>query len=883
MKSTVKFKYAIIGMGLLSMFLLNVGFTMGYSNNGFDTNHVWCPNGQTGALEEWTEAGVFIKAFTPLNTYWYTVTFAGTGTNDARLFVAKHEPHWTQGAVKDIRIAELDSAGNVIAGQDVTLGDLLGVTDVYDELVVGQLRYSHYRNSLFLSAADTSSGTNPAVAWEIDLDLTTVLNTFTGPIYSGGKTVGIALNTDDGTLYMTATDLNSSSVPNKGDLIAFDTSGGSTSTYTTLIDCEAAGWDPGDGYRAPWGVVYRGMSNTSGHPTIMTTHKNDDYLAYGVKEYYLDQTDSTGNLLLRADYWPNKSRPIGQMDMLQQDGVPNHESAWFAARITANGYLEIAYDDVASAYGDAGGTAFWDIASPGYGAPPANLPPVIEEITPDTIIAPADTPYVQNLILMQGTPTINWTLLEGPDDAQLVGNDSGATVSGWTPGRLADEGKTFSFEVQASNAFGSDTESWNVRVPALNNGFETEHVYYCRGTGEGTDGQIRHSNEFDGLDKYLMTPLEGWRSLTFSGTGKNDARLFAARMNGVNDIQIVEIDSTSTDVIPVYNQTASLSTIVGTTFSDQLDLGNIRYNRYHDTLIIAVNTDYSTWTPATAYEIDLNLSTLIHTYQGPNVPAKQVDIAFDETRGTLLMVNRNLGEDPVATGMGDLIAFNTVGRTVGGTTTTYTTLIDGPTYAAGNPKWSEPNTLIYRAGDPSRDDGSDTVLVAFRKGTAAAEVLEFYLDTTLHPTDGNGNLQLRRNHAAVKDGWGGQQDELTGDVWFGCKQRDGWWAIYTDDTMTRFGNWKFTDIDSPPYVPVCNRPFMDTDADGDVDQDDFGIFQICYTGSGIPIPDDPAYCMCFDSEGDNDIDQDDFTAFQNCATGPNIPLDLNNPPPGCNP
>ncbi|UCD27549.1 MAG: hypothetical protein JSV03_10570, partial [Planctomycetota bacterium] len=110
-----------------------------------------------------------------------------------------------------------------------------------------------------------------------------------------------------------------------------------------------------------------------------------------------------------------------------------------------------------------------------------------------------------------------------------------------------------------------------------------------------------------------------------------------------------------------------------------------------------------------------------------------------------------------------------------------------------------------------------------------------------------------------------------------------WWAIYTDDTMTKFGNWRFTEIDSPPFIPVCNYPFVDADGDGDVDQDDFAMFQVCYTGGATPVPSDPLYCMCFDSEGDNDIDNDDFTAFQNCATGPDIPFDLNNPPAGCIP
>ncbi|MHC4673010.1 MAG: hypothetical protein ACYTBZ_11040 [Planctomycetota bacterium] len=75
----------------------------------------------------------------------------------------------------------------------------------------------------------------------------------------------------------------------------------------------------------------------------------------------------------------------------------------------------------------------------------------------------------------------------------------------------------------------------------------------------------------------------------------------------------------------------------------------------------------------------------------------------------------------------------------------------------------------------------------------------------------------------------------------------------------------------------CPVPFADSDGDGDVDQDDFAVFQTCFTGPG------PAtlvgQCICFDrpdalgNPPDGDIDGDDFIAFQNCASGPAIPLD----------
>jgi len=66
----------------------------------------------------------------------------------------------------------------------------------------------------------------------------------------------------------------------------------------------------------------------------------------------------------------------------------------------------------------------------------------------------------------------------------------------------------------------------------------------------------------------------------------------------------------------------------------------------------------------------------------------------------------------------------------------------------------------------------------------------------------------------------------------------------------------------------------DADLDGDVDQTDFGVFQGCYTGSGI-AQEDPA-CVNTRLDADNDVDEDDFLKFRNCFTGPGVPAS-----PGC--
>jgi hypothetical protein len=77
---------------------------------------------------------------------------------------------------------------------------------------------------------------------------------------------------------------------------------------------------------------------------------------------------------------------------------------------------------------------------------------------------------------------------------------------------------------------------------------------------------------------------------------------------------------------------------------------------------------------------------------------------------------------------------------------------------------------------------------------------------------------------------------------------------------------------SPQVVPVSltitSKP-ADFDLDGDVDQIDFGLFQRCYTGPGLPQTNGP--CPGTDLDRDNDVDQDDFALFVRCISGPGRP------------
>lgn len=74
----------------------------------------------------------------------------------------------------------------------------------------------------------------------------------------------------------------------------------------------------------------------------------------------------------------------------------------------------------------------------------------------------------------------------------------------------------------------------------------------------------------------------------------------------------------------------------------------------------------------------------------------------------------------------------------------------------------------------------------------------------------------------------------------------------------------------------CGAIAADFDADGDVDQEDFGRFQECVTGmdGGIRLPPGAPDCTCADLDRDGlDVDQADIEKFEWCASGPGIAAD----------
>lgn len=102
-----------------------------------------------------------------------------------------------------------------------------------------------------------------------------------------------------------------------------------------------------------------------------------------------------------------------------------------------------------------------------------------------------------------------------------------------------------------------------------------------------------------------------------------------------------------------------------------------------------------------------------------------------------------------------------------------------------------------------------------------------------------------------------------------------------DDDDDGFADCADSDCAGAPAC-ACHDPFADIDADKDVDQVDFGLWQLCFTGSVLDQF-DAAKCDCLDRDDtDNDgffspdrdgnglIDSADFDAFVQCFSGPTV-------------
>ncbi|MHC4443305.1 MAG: hypothetical protein ACYTBZ_03320 [Planctomycetota bacterium] len=499
--------------------------------------------------------------------------------------------------------------------------DLLGISPEKKMRLAGNLRYNPFGNSgagsLYIGVNEDVENDTPAKVYEVDLELTTVLNTYTGPNI-GDEEINITVNHDDGTLYAIGRNLGSpapvppATTPVYGDLIAWDTSGGGTGTYTTLVDSDANGGYPN--WLAPDFIAWRGTNNPSGQPTIIVDF-DDESGTEPTAEFYLNATDGNGDLLKRGNPLAGGGYMLknGQIDRITK-------TVWMVGERPndVRGLIGLNSDDTHFRYPGYRRWFKWrDVATPGLIPPagPCEAAPDIVEVLPDPDPeAYAGIEYIREMELevSSGVPDPTWSLLPGAPPGAVItpGPARTATISGWTP-TSGDIGNTFTFNVKAVNTQGEDTESWQVKVYApdvLNNGFRKDWVYQI-GVMIGLSdefGQTTTIEEDTGeeVEEYWAAMGTNWYSLTFSGTGNNDARLFAIRPSeaaGQNyfsgDVWIAELDADANIINSAY-----LGVLAGVgqgNLGPNVEPHNIRYNAKNNTLMIGINPDHTEYSVGT--------------------------------------------------------------------------------------------------------------------------------------------------------------------------------------------------------------------------------------------------------------------------------------------
>jgi len=331
--------------------------------------------------------------------------------------------------------------------------------------------------------------------------------------------------------------------------------------------------------------------------------------------------------------------------------------------------------------------------------------------------------------------------------------------------------------------------------------------------------------------------------------------------------------------------------------NNRVKIGSIRYNPMKNTMAVSatLTTDNGATVKCKAFEFELpdwpaNGGTPVmpvvpvQVYEAPAghtvYNGQPVNIDFDDN-GNMYMTGRSLNVNAAGTtATSDVIKVNTIGLTGGLTpyvipiTGAYTDnlLIEGSVE-----NQALPDHVYGGAYSLAVRTVNNSLMLVFRTQEVIPEPT---IEYSLTGRAANGNLLFIRNWAHVdphlginSNGCAAQRDYESGAVFVSCDRGDpgGGPKSLNANYTTEVIGWRNWDVCSPPMAVLELQP--DDDGDGDVDQEDFGKFQLCYSGDGILYQ---FGCETLDFDHDMDIDQTDFSEFYKCMAGANI-----TPPPGC--
>ncbi len=137
------------------------------------------------------------------------------------------------------------------------------------------------------------------------------------------------------------------------------------------------------------------------------------------------------------------------------------------------------------------------------------------------------------------------------------------------------------------------------------------------------------------------------------------------------------------------------------------------------------------------------------------------------------------------------------------------------------------------------------------------------------------------------DPTGGTDPDSPSVIWARYRFTDGnWWELtvpftaggdqatlfcqHKYETFYLLATWWLAGFDDL-WFGAPQRRVPDFDRDGDVDQEDFGLLQACYSGAGITQ--EAPECQRARLDVDEDVDAGDFIILQGCLTGTGVPVD----------
>ncbi|MHC4795284.1 MAG: COG1470 family protein [Planctomycetota bacterium] len=925
------------------------------NNNGFETDWVYALKTRTSELSAYRESdGTLMDTLIdPFPGYpspdhisntcydaWTSLTFSGTlANNDARLYVAAEIPRQDGDCggsqhPNDIVMIEVGPEGCSFDGSDarkrVYLKDLLGLSQVGPHVRLGTIRYSSFHGSLFLSLCKDYTNNNSLVyIYQIDLELTTILNTYTGAnVHNNEPTMDV--DPSDGALYVTEANMGEPDPgggdrTHLGDLIKIDTSGGSTGVFTTLIDGPT--YSAGDIlWTGPHCPIYRGMNNPSGRPALVMLI-NESYDINYALEFYLDANDGTyppaGNLIKRGQpYTTKKFAWRGQLDEVTGTTMSTR-------LFDTNAGIDLyAPDD--STRRIVGPHGFQDVDSPGD-----YTISVLPEGDQETTASPgqaADPSSIDFTVRNKGYgSSFNYSVAELVDEPWLsLSKTSGGPLAPGSTDTVTANIDAVSMPVghyTANLVFTDDNNSTNVVIrpitlhvvgtayqvtpdPGLhlqgsetcNAGFSLPFTISKLG-GEDFDYTVEET------DAAGNPATSGWLVLSKTSGSCSDAQpddtvsvsvtgsptegqltylKFTPNKVAVNPTEIRSIQLRVVGNVQTFSYNGDMDPVTPSSFGDgftfYLPTATITNVARGSVVNYPIGTGANQTWDGKAWQMTKLTSEATRTvYAHTGDSSSLFDIGADHDQYLGGTVVARISVDQSRNMAANLMIHrpNKSGWTAsqiawGGNALNALSGRVRDTWRFQQVPPIEPNTS---ADQCEREDFVIIRLLAGQGLYGGHTVVIYYTDADYYNTNGSENpvpLLLIPNATGGKAeyarsfGFGIQNHGPTSE---GTLTLD--WITATNAGMFAPGDEvACTGVSLiPEPTPPCNDPFADHDGDHDVDQNDFAAFQLCYTGQGDPGGVyDAENCHCFNQEGaDSDVDVQDFGKFRACASGPNVP------------